>query len=92
LKVANKSQASKSNIDPSEKLLRKLHIKAADVGKPLLVLCHRAGERQRSRRTAKEEKNVARHAIKLLAIILGKVKFLGRSNILGSSTFASSTC
>ena len=77
-----KSQASKSNIDPTEKMLRQLHFKAADLGKPLLFLCRRAGERQRSRRTAKEEKNAARHAIKLLAIILGKLKFLRRSNIL----------
>ena len=82
LKVATKSQASKSNIDPTEKLLRQLHFKAADLGKPLLFLCRRAGERQRSRRTAKEEKIAARHAIKLLAIILGKLKFLRRSNIL----------
>ena len=33
-------------------------------------------------RTVKEEKTAACHAIKLLAIILGKLKFLRRSNIL----------
>jgi hypothetical protein len=81
LKESEKSQASKANIEPEGKPWRQLHFKIADLGKPLLYLTRRAitGDRHRSKRRAKEEAIAARHALKLYAILLSKVKFMSRS-------------
>jgi hypothetical protein len=81
LKEAKRSQASKANIEPEEKPWRQLHFKLADLGKPLLYLTRTAikGDRRRSKRTAKEEAIASRHALKLYAILLAKVKFMRRS-------------
>ena len=81
LKEAKRSQASKANIEPEEKPWRQLHFKLADLGKPLLYLTRYAikGDRHRSKRTAKEEAIASRHALKLYAILLAKVKFMRRS-------------
>ena len=81
LKESKRSQASKANIEPEEKPWRQLHFKIADLGKPLLYLTRQAitGERKRSKRRAKEEAIAARHALKLYAILLSKVKFMRRS-------------
>ncbi|XP_032797110.2 uncharacterized ENTR1 family protein [Daphnia magna] len=78
LKTIKNSRASKSNIDPIEKIYRSQTFKILDLAKPLLYLHSRANLKKKSRSDAKAIKI----ALRLWATLLNDVTRARRRNIL----------
>jgi hypothetical protein len=78
LKAAKGSNATKANIDPTEKALKKLSFKVLDLVKPLLFLA----SREKSKRKSKSDGNAVKIAVRLWATLFRDIIRSRRHNIL----------
>ena len=78
LKAAKGSNATKANIDPTEKALKKLSFKVLDLVKPLLFLA----SHEKSKRKSKSDGNAVKIAIRLWATLFRDIIRSRRHNIL----------
>ena len=78
LKASKKSNATKANIDPTDKVLKKLSFKVLDLVKPLLFLAGRS----RLKRKSKSDSMAIRIALRLWATLFRDIIKSRRNNIL----------
>jgi hypothetical protein len=76
--LKKKSNATKANIDPTEKVLKKLSFKVLDLVKPLLFLAGRS----RLKRKSKSDSMAIRIALRLWATLFRDIIKSRRNNIL----------
>ena len=80
LKASKGSNASKANIDSTEKALKKLPFKVLDLMKPLLFLA----DRKKLKRKSKSDSVAIKVALRLWATLFRDIMKLRRRNILSS--------